>query len=77
MTTPDTLDLWTVYDHPTDFPDGFIARLWRVGENNRPCATDRVCIGATLDAVRAQLPPGLHRMSRMPDDDSVIVETWL
>ena len=67
-----TLDIWTVYERPTDYPQGFIARLYRNGT-----ATPATVTGDTLDAVRAGIPPGLCRMARHPSDDPVIVETWL
>lgn len=72
----DVLRMWTVYDHPADYPDGFIARLWEV-EGSSYRATDQVVTGGTLDGVRAQLPPGLHRLPRSVGDDPVVVETWL
>lgn len=71
------LHLWTVYDHPHDFPDLFVARLYVVGSGPNFGATDRIVTGPTLEAVRAQLPAGLHNLGRQPDDDPKIVETWI
>lgn len=67
-----SLDIWTVYERPTDYPQGFIARLYRNGT-----ATQAIVTGDTLDAVRGGIPLGLCRMARHPSDDPVIVETWL
>ena len=40
---PIRLSMWTVYDHPSDFPDLFIARRWEVGEGlKEPLATAEV-----------------------------------
>ena len=65
------LDIWTVYDHPRDYPDHYVARLWR-GET----PTETVLRASTLAELHAMLPAGLARLSRMEDDDPVIVETW-
>ena len=66
------IDLWTVYAHPRDYPNGFVARLWNENQH-----TDTHVVAPTLSEVRALLPPGLHRLPRSPSDDACIVETWL
>lgn len=65
------LEIWTVYDHPRDFPDEFVARLWINDQR-----TDTLVRGRTLDEVRELIPFDLTRMPRMEGDDPVIVETW-
>lgn len=70
-----SLNMWTVYDHPLDFPQEIVARktvLNRYG----PVPTDDIVTGSTIDEVRAQLPPGLAMVTRSPDDDPKIVEVW-
>lgn len=66
------LPIWTIYDHPLDFPAQFVARL---SVMDRPTA--KVLKGDTLDALRAQMPHGLTCIPRSPGDDPVIVECWL
>jgi hypothetical protein len=69
----DTLAIWTVYDHPTDFPDSYVARRFLL---ERPTRT--VMIEPTLDALRSKLAAlGLVRLARSPEDDPKIVEVWL
>ncbi|ARL77584.1 hypothetical protein [Burkholderia pseudomallei] len=66
---------WTIYDHPLDYPDGFVARMF-VGEK----PTNAALYGRTLDAVRAVLAhmlPDLYCMPRHAGDEPHIVETWL
>ena len=64
--------LWTVYDHPPDYPDHFVARLFADGvETNVGFLAD------TLEALRDKLPPGLYPLARSPSDPPSIVETWL
>jgi hypothetical protein len=74
--TDDALALWTVYDHPSDFPDRFIARLWLVSRTGT-VMTEETVSAATLEELRDRLPPGLYRLDRDPNDDPVVVETWL
>lgn len=71
------LSMWTIYDHPTDYPAGFIARRFEVdGSGARP--TRDVITSDDLDALRAQLVRhGLTPLSRALGDDPKIVETWL
>jgi hypothetical protein len=73
----DALAIWTVYRPTTsDRPGQWVARLSYVDKAGiRPTRT--VITGTTLAAVRAELPPGLTRLARQPDDDIVIEEIWL
>lgn len=67
------LPIWVVYDHPTDLPDHFVARLW-VGEEPTP----NLVMAKDLELVReALLDMGLTRLDRRPEDDPKILETWL
>ena len=67
--------MWTIYDHPIDFPDAFVVREWAVqlGSNMEG---RRVFTADTLEGARLLIPPHLYRQPRAPDDDPVIVETW-
>lgn len=70
-----TLPIWTVYDHPTDFPEAFVARLW-IGTD----PTDQVLVSDDLDEVRAMVAaqmPGAVCLARADGDDPKILETWL
>lgn len=74
------LSMWTVYDHPRDFPYGFIARRWEI----RRGAEGVIPTGDTihhesLEVVRRtiqEMYPTLTRMPRFSDDDPVIIEVW-
>jgi hypothetical protein len=72
----EALPIWTVYDHPTDFPDCFIARLSLVSRWGN-VTTQTILTAATLEDLRSQLPRGLYRLDRDPADDPVIVEVWM
>jgi len=65
--------LWTVYDHPTDHPDLYVARLF-IGVD----PTETAMLDAQLDRLRSRLAHlGLTRLDRHADDDPVIVECWI
>jgi hypothetical protein len=71
------LPMWVVYDHPSDFPDRYVARQHIIGiAGQQP--TDRTMVSLSLDSIRAALANlGLVCVVRSEEDDPVIVETWL
>ena len=70
--TRDTLQTWTVYDHPADYPGLFVARLFIDGR-----VTSTALFASSLEEIRAKLPRGLYPLPRSPADSPSIVETWL
>lgn len=73
----DTFPIWVVYDHPTDYPDHFVARAHRVGvDGQRP--TSKLIAAPTLESIRTSMVNlGLTCVQRNEEDDPVIVECWL
>lgn len=71
------LSIWTVYDHPADRPDKFVARRWEAQNGPEPVPTNDILEADTLEALRRLLPPHLFRMPRQDGDDPVIVESWI
>ena len=76
------ITIWTIYDHPADYPHHFVVRSWRVAEaDGCSCVVVLVpgvgYIANTLDEAREKIPPGLSNVERMADDDGVVVESWL
>jgi len=70
------LPMWVVYGPGTrEYPGSFVARLWAALPEPTPTGT--VLLGPSLEAVRAQVPPGCVRLGRQPGDAHEIVETWL
>lgn len=65
------LEIWTIYDSPSDLPGRFVARKWLL---DRP--TETILQDLTLVGLRAQLPAGLTKFPRNDRDDPNIVETW-
>lgn len=67
------LPIWVVYDHPSDYPNCYVARLF-AGE--QPTANVMIC--PDLEKLQNELiNMGLVKMMPMPGDDPVILETWL
>lgn len=72
----DALSVWSVFDHPVDYPIGFIARQFLISGGLVRSTLSSVQ-GSTLEQVRSKLPPGLYRIDRDPGDDPKVVESWL
>ncbi len=72
------LSLWTIYDHPSDYPDHYVAREYLVTPDG-PVRTDNIMLSADVERLRecflAEM--GLACLSRSPEDDPTIMEIWL
>ena len=70
------LGIWTIYDHPRDFPNSFVARKFILDQ-----PADDFLVAVSLLEVRKLLhnltAQPLQWIPRSPDDDPVIVESWL
>lgn len=66
--------MWVVYDHPSDFPNKYVARK----RDDLGIPTNDIIVTTTLDEMRSMMTmKGLTCITRSEDDDPVIVETWL
>lgn len=76
--TQKTLSLWTVYDHPSDYPTFYVARRFEIGEGSYT-ATHQVLFNVNLDRLRADivLHGCYYRLERNAGDDPVIMEIWI
>lgn len=68
----DQVNIITVYEHPADFRDEYIARLFWLDD-----ATPYAIRGASLEEVRDKIPETFTLIPRVAEDDKVIVEAWL
>jgi hypothetical protein len=77
--TERTLEMWVIYDHPTDLPNHYVARLWCVTEPGGgliPTALALVC--PDLDQLRGEMESlGLTCIPRASADEPQIVEAWI
>jgi hypothetical protein len=70
------LRLWTIYEHPLDYPHHFLVRLFEVNEGGIVQAVVGTLVNS-LEEARAEMPWGLACLHRQEGDDPSIVETWL
>jgi hypothetical protein len=72
------LDIWTVYDHPTDYPNNYVARRFTIDASGGARPTDSIIVAPDLARLRAYLAGTLFlaRLDRQPLDKPDIVETW-
>jgi hypothetical protein len=70
------LVVWTIYDRPRDYPDGFIARRFEVGKDRLTATSDTLTGG--LEHLRAIFgKAGLIKLARQDGDERPIVESWV
>jgi hypothetical protein len=65
--------IWTIYDHPRDFPDCFVARKF-LHDQPTPEVITAKTLGKLRDEIRRR---GLVCLARALGDNSKIVETLL
>jgi hypothetical protein len=74
----DPLSIWTVYDHPKDFPNTFVARRFECWKVLEPVPTGDLIISPDLPSLRQQLHErGLTCLPRNAGDDPKIIESWI
>lgn len=66
------IPLVCVYDHPVDYPDVYVARVWDGAKPTRIVVT-----AETLDGIRAKLPDQMIKLDRDENDDPCIAEVWI
>lgn len=73
----EALSIWTIYDHPRDRPDQYIARRFEIVSGGAR-ATDDTIESPHLHLIRESLIlQGLTPINRSPGDDPNIIESWL
>jgi hypothetical protein len=71
------LEMWTIYDHPKDYPSKFVARKFLVYAG-KSIPTDEVMFSSDIEVIRRYMRfIRLNCLARDPGDDPNIVETWL
>lgn len=70
------MKMYTVYEHPTDFPEHYVVRVLTIVP--RRVVIDPIgCLCDTLAEARTQIPWGMVNVGRDPTDDPAIKETWV
>ena len=70
------LVMWTIYDHPFDYPNSWVMRKWFVTAKGA-IPDQEVLLANDIDTLRTALPPGMVRLCRNKNDDPAIVESWV
>jgi hypothetical protein len=72
----DRLPMFVIYDHPSDRPDFYVARLWL--SLPEPAASGYVIMDPDLERLQESMASmGLTKLMPQEGDDPVILETWL
>lgn len=76
-----TLVLYTIYKHPTDYPASFVTRAHIVhgGDGSAPVPVP-LAVTDELESARKAVPRGLHNLGRDwqgQTDERQVVETWI
>lgn len=72
-----SLSMWTVYDHPKDFPNCYVARRFEVDRDGTRPTTD-LMVSGDLELLRQTLQKrGLYCIASDPADAACILETWI
>jgi hypothetical protein len=74
----EALNIYTVYQHPSDYPDKWVVRRWRTLKGENIPDPEPLLVVDTHSEVRLVMTGlGLVCLTRFPDDDPCIAETWL
>lgn len=74
-----TAVMWTIHDHPADYPDQFVARLWLLHGNGPPAATPEVLCNSLEEIRQSMLRLGMIVCiaPSSEEEDATLVETWI
>lgn len=73
------LRIYVIYEKPTDFPNHFVCRGQYTDLETQQISTDNCAlVSENADYLRKELVGmGLTKIERHPNDDPVIMETWI
>jgi hypothetical protein len=76
MSANEKLEMYVIYYRPKDHPTLYVLRKWNIS-NVGASPDDEFAMGETLDEIRSLVPHYCVRLERDPNDDPVIVESWI
>ena len=71
------LELFVVYDSPSDFPGKFVVRRHFVTSSGLEFAEVTQRVRESLEEARAEIPKGRKNIGRHEKDDPAICEVWV
>lgn len=70
------LNLYVIYDHPSDYPDCFVIRRWELDEPKEIVAfTNKIEVARQL--LKDTVGAGLVNLGKYNTDDPAIAEVWV
>jgi hypothetical protein len=74
----DPMDVWSIFDHPLDYPNYFVARRSEIGHGPEPLVTNEVLLSTEIEPLRDEMERrGLICFTRDPSDSPFLVECWM
>jgi hypothetical protein len=71
------VEMYVIYCRPKDHPNLYVLRKWHLGSGGMVKPDDEYALGETLDEIRSLIPNHCVCIGRQPEDDRVIVESWV
>jgi hypothetical protein len=70
--------VYTVYNHPTDYPDDYVVRTWSSADGKPTPDLELFMQNKDLNVIREKLQSmGLFRIDEDGSEDGVILESWI
>lgn len=67
--------VWTIFERPLDYPEGFVTRRQRATAGRIEVDEFKYC-SPSLEQARSHVPAGLHCLPRQEGDPPFLVEVW-
>lgn len=78
LVSGESLDLWTLYDNPSDMPGLYVLRRFEMHGDGVYRGTSEGWASHDVEALRALMRKrGLYCIGRSENDEPHIVETWI
>jgi len=71
------VQILVVYKNPSDYPNKFVVREQWAGAGGIEFADSPLCVVDTYDEILPHIPNWMVKIMRSPEDDPVILESWL
>jgi hypothetical protein len=69
--------IYTIYESPKDYPGMYVVRRYFVDARGPVADVKPLVVTKDLEKARGALPVGVYPLGRQPDDDPVILESWI
>lgn len=76
MTQKPSMQAWTIYFNPSDFPGQYVTRRFDLVDG-QALPSEEAYVEGAIEQARHHVPQGLVRFERMPGDEPTILECWL